>query len=110
MTGLAPTHRAIVAGAAAASVATVLHPSNWFERFDPEAWIERWYRAGHRIAAGPDGHPVTIQNMDADEGHAARLRAELGWPTNRQAVLSLFSRDYRPIASGEVCGFRRRTA
>lgn len=104
-----PSRRSVFGGAVAIG-AIVLQPSSWFTHFDAATWIERWYRAGHKLVAEPSGRLALHQNMDADEQHAVRLRAELGWPQNRAAVQDLLARDFRPARAGTYCGFVRRAA
>ncbi len=103
------TRRSIVIGGLAATSALVLHSSSWSERFDPGAWIERWYRAGHGIAVDPDGRPMLLQNMDADEDHAAALRGEVNYFTNRHA-LRQFLQHFEPRRPGVFSTYARRRA
>jgi len=94
--------RSLILGLAAAPA--ILRPSSWFEPFDAATWVERWYRAGHRVMADPSGQPMLCQTMDADEDHAARMRAELGWPGNRHALCRYLAR-FAPVRPGAYGGF-----
>ena len=110
----APTlsRRALVvsAGAAIIGAALPLRPSSWFTHFDAETWIERWYRAGHKLMSDPSGGLMLFQNMKMDESYAADLRAELGWPENRNAVRRLLALEFQPARAGAYSSFVRRSA
>ncbi|HEX8553638.1 MAG TPA: hypothetical protein VF695_02920, partial [Sphingomonas sp.] len=85
----------------------MLERSDWSQRFDPETWVERWYRAGHMITCDPRGRPMLMQRMDADEETARRLRIEAGDFINRAALLG-FLNSHEPARVGTYSVYARR--
>ena len=102
-----PSRRELVIGAIAATGALVLQSSSSTDHFDPATWVERWYRAGHKIIVDPRGRPMFMQNMDADEEGAHQLRAEASDPFNRTALLG-FLNSHEPRQAGMYSAYAGR--
>lgn len=82
-----------------AAGAVVLCAAPWREQFDPEAWVERWYRLGNRVGPGADGQPMLWQNMDSDEAAAQSMRDELSYGNHRMKLI-WYLRSYPTAALG----------
>lgn len=103
------TRRQAMSGAVGAMGAVALTRTPWTTPFDPDAWLERWYRLGNSVGTNERGEPMLWQNMDGDEQAARALCDELEYLGNRVRLRRYLSA-FKPARAGMYSVYAGRRA